>query len=734
MAAPLAPLAAFWREFDLDNKWRSKLDEVGLRIAELQEQSTGSRRALADTTKEWKRAAGEQGKVAAPLLKRYQEEVDALTKRARHAEGAYLELYQELYEAPDPSPALSAAAESEARASQLEAKVQKLSTELAEYKAESKAIKNQDLTIRKQEEAIRELQAALEAKSEELEAARREAAAEADAAVMAQMQAREAELTEMLASAQSSLEAMRRLHASAQNQLFELQARSEEAEAGKQFEFDQAAEEVERVQSRVAALEAEKRSLETRLQQRASEQPGAAGGSPVEEALRQELSAQRDVSARLRSDFAAARAALEEALSAAEARAEAGREQFEAAAERARGLEQELLLRPTQAQVEELKQQVRILQAVGYGAMDDGAAPSAGGDDGGGGGGDGGGEPGAAGSGGGGGSMGGAGSLEAALLSKNRRLEHDLTMARLAAAEREQTLEAAQSQLADAEARLSEREALIKQLEEDLLSGRAGGAPPPAPASGPAPLPAPALSASLDGGGGGGGEGGEDSLARVLAGQRDRLRARVKELEEQLAAARAASDAAAAALEAARADNVALVERLRYVGGYRQQAAARKDAAGPRGAASADVEAGGAGDVVGRYSQLYEERINPFKEFQGQQHEQKRRQMGVADKAMYSVGHLVYQSPAARLVAFVYLVAMHALVFASLARASHHTSDHLIEHTERALQHGHAARNDLTSLLTHDGTAGGAAAAAGAPVAAAAAAAAPKLLMRLFRL
>lgn len=95
---------------------------------------------------------------------------------------------------------------------------------------------------------------------------------------------------------------------------------------------------------------------------------------------------------------------------------------------------------------------------------------------------------------------------------------------------------------------------------------------------------------------------------------------------------------------------------------------------------------------------------------------------------MYSVGHLVYQSPAARLVAFVYLVAMHALVFASLARASHHTSDHLIQHTERALEHGHAARNDLTSLLTHDG------AAAGAAGAAAAAAAAPKLLMRLFRL
>lgn len=47
-------------------------------------------------------------------------------------------------------------------------------------------------------------------------------------------QAREAELADSLASAQSSLQAMQKLHTAAQNQLFELQARSEEAAVGKQ--------------------------------------------------------------------------------------------------------------------------------------------------------------------------------------------------------------------------------------------------------------------------------------------------------------------------------------------------------------------------------------------------------------------------------------------------------------------------------------------------------------------
>lgn len=61
------------------------------------------------------------------------------------------------------------------------------------------------------------------------------------------------------------------------------------------------------------------------------------------------------------------------------------------------------------AQVEQLQAQVRVLQAVGYGALetDDAGGPG----------------PGA------------ADSLEAALLKKARRLEHDLTMARLRMAE-----------------------------------------------------------------------------------------------------------------------------------------------------------------------------------------------------------------------------------------------------------------------------------------------------------
>jgi hypothetical protein len=65
--------------------------QVGLKVADLQEQSAVNRKQLADATREFKRstaAAADSDYVAAVagLLKRYQEEIDALTRRAKHGE------------------------------------------------------------------------------------------------------------------------------------------------------------------------------------------------------------------------------------------------------------------------------------------------------------------------------------------------------------------------------------------------------------------------------------------------------------------------------------------------------------------------------------------------------------------------------------------------------------------------------------------------------------------------
>lgn len=89
------------------------------------------------------------------LLLLHSMQVDRLTKRAKHSESAYLEVYQSLYEAPDPSSYLTAGTKSASRISELEVHIRKQAQELAEYMAEAEGIKNQDLTIRKLEDKVK---------------------------------------------------------------------------------------------------------------------------------------------------------------------------------------------------------------------------------------------------------------------------------------------------------------------------------------------------------------------------------------------------------------------------------------------------------------------------------------------------------------------------------------------------------------------------------------------------
>jgi homeobox protein cut-like len=97
-------------DFDLE-KERSGLDEQGLKIAENQETSQKNRRRLAENTRDFRKASPDDKlSLFNSLLKSYQEEVDNITKRAKFGENAFLNIYQKLYEAPDPYPALASMA------------------------------------------------------------------------------------------------------------------------------------------------------------------------------------------------------------------------------------------------------------------------------------------------------------------------------------------------------------------------------------------------------------------------------------------------------------------------------------------------------------------------------------------------------------------------------------------------------------------------------------------------
>ncbi|KAK8518592.1 hypothetical protein V6N12_011843 [Hibiscus sabdariffa] len=90
--------------------------------------------------------------------KGYQEEVDNLTKRAKFGENAFLNIYQKLYEAPDPYPALASIAEQDLKISELESENRKMKVELEEFRTEAMHLKNQQATIRRLEERNRQLE------------------------------------------------------------------------------------------------------------------------------------------------------------------------------------------------------------------------------------------------------------------------------------------------------------------------------------------------------------------------------------------------------------------------------------------------------------------------------------------------------------------------------------------------------------------------------------------------
>ncbi|KAJ1342404.1 hypothetical protein BSLG_003029 [Batrachochytrium salamandrivorans] len=92
-----------------------ELDSQGLSIIENQNQSTSSRKRLADLTKEFKKIPDEDKLSEIKILLK---EIDSMTKRSKFAEASFLSLYKLLSDAPDPAVLISSALELSKQAAQ----------------------------------------------------------------------------------------------------------------------------------------------------------------------------------------------------------------------------------------------------------------------------------------------------------------------------------------------------------------------------------------------------------------------------------------------------------------------------------------------------------------------------------------------------------------------------------------------------------------------------------------
>ncbi|XP_053257226.1 homeobox protein cut-like 2 isoform X3 [Podarcis raffonei] len=99
---------------------KKELNSVASELAARQEESEHSHKHLIELSREFKKNVPEEVRdMVAPVLKSFQAEVVALSKRSKEAEAAFLSVYKQLIEAPDPVPALETARSLEDRRQQL---------------------------------------------------------------------------------------------------------------------------------------------------------------------------------------------------------------------------------------------------------------------------------------------------------------------------------------------------------------------------------------------------------------------------------------------------------------------------------------------------------------------------------------------------------------------------------------------------------------------------------------
>ncbi|GMQ11224.1 hypothetical protein CsSME_00053940 [Camellia sinensis var. sinensis] len=624
-STPIPVVANFWKDFNLE-KEKGVLDEQGLRIAENQENSQKNRRKLAESTRDFKKASAEEKlSLFNSLLKGYQEEVDNLTKRAKYGENAFLNIYQKLYEAPDPYPVLSSIAEKDLKLSELESENRKMKVELEEFRTEATHLKNQQATIRRLEERTRQLEQQMEEKVKEIVEIKQRSLAEENQKTLELLKEREQSLQDQLRQAQDSVSNVQKLHELAQSKLFEFRAQSEEERAAKQSEVNLLMDEVERAQTRLLSLEREK--VDNLDSNNILENSLSAKEKIISE-LNMELHNLETTLSNEREQHINEIKKLNVLLNEKEATLDE--------------IKKELQTRPTAKLVDDLRKKVKILQAVGYNSIEaeDWEVATSGEE---------------------------MSKLESLLLDKNRKMEHELTQLKMKLSEKTSLLEAAEGKVAELTAEVNEQQRLIQKLEDDIQKGysskdRKGtliddwdlsesGATEPSQNADHRHV-----SSDLD----------QSSMLKVICNQRDRFRARLRETEEEIRQLKEKIGVLTVELERTKADNVKLYGKIRYVQDYNLEKVVSRGSKKP----VEDLESGFSSDVESKYKKIYEDDINPFAAFSKKERDQRYKELGLRDKITLSSGRFLLGNKYARTFAFFYTIGLHFLVFTCLYKMS----------------------------------------------------------------
>ncbi|XP_040194349.1 homeobox protein cut-like 1 isoform X3 [Rana temporaria] len=268
MAANAGSMFQYWKRFDLQQLQR-ELDTTATVLANRQDESEQSRKKLIDQSREFKKNTPEDlRKQVAPLLKSFQAEIDALSKRSKEAEAAFLNVYKRLIDVPDPVPALDLGQQLQLKVQRMhdiETENQKLRETLEEYNKEFAEVKNQEVTIKALREKIREYEQTLKNQAENL-------ALEKEQKLQNDFAEKERKLQETQMSTSSKLEETEHrvqvLQAAldkSQTTLFDLKTKYDEETSAKADEIEMIMTDLERANQRAEVAQREAEALKEQL-------------------------------------------------------------------------------------------------------------------------------------------------------------------------------------------------------------------------------------------------------------------------------------------------------------------------------------------------------------------------------------------------------------------------------------------------------------------------------------
>ncbi|KAM4795283.1 homeobox protein cut-like 1 isoform 3-T3 [Rhinophrynus dorsalis] len=268
MAANAGSMFQYWKRFDLQQLQR-ELDTTATVLANRQDESEQSRKKLIDQSREFKKNTPEDlRKQVAPLLKSFQAEIDALSKRSKEAEAAFLNVYKRLIDVPDPVPALDLGQQLQLKVQRMhdiETENQKLRETLDEYNKEFAEVKNQEVTIKALKEKIREYEQTLKNQAENLALEREQKLQNDFAEKERKLQETHMSTSSKLEETEHKVQVLQTALDKSQTALFDLKTKYDEETSAKADEIEMIMTDLERANQRAEVAQREAEALKEQL-------------------------------------------------------------------------------------------------------------------------------------------------------------------------------------------------------------------------------------------------------------------------------------------------------------------------------------------------------------------------------------------------------------------------------------------------------------------------------------